>query len=77
MDGETILTTEDSPDGSHEIARLWKVPRPIEGDAERVVLWVQVITGMGLDAEGMTHCLNAEEWRQFTDRLAELGGPPG
>jgi eukaryotic-like serine/threonine-protein kinase len=77
MDGAAILTTEDSPDGSNEVARLWKVPRPIEGDAERVMLWAQVITGMTLDAEGMTHCLDAEKWRQLRHQLTELGGPPG
>jgi WD40 repeat protein len=75
-DGETILTVNDSIDTSHQIARFWKVPRPVEGNPERLAVWVQVITGLELDADGMIHCLDAEKWSRLTERLVELGGPP-
>jgi WD40 repeat protein len=46
-DGTTVLT--GCNDG---IARLWEVFPPIEGDPERIILWVQAITGMELDESG-------------------------
>jgi WD40 repeat protein len=51
--------------------RAWQVPEPVEGDAERVRLWVQVETGMELDAGGTTASrLNAAAW---AERAARLG----
>ena len=69
--GEYILT------GSRDrTARLWRIPTPVEGDVERVVLWTQVITGLELDSEGAVRVLDAQTWRQRGKRLEELGGPP-
>src|SRR5438876_9544144 len=66
--------------------RLWEatpgklqgsvVPAPVEGEAERIVLWTQVITGMKLDDDGAVRVLDAPTWRQRRQRLEEMGGPP-
>jgi WD40 repeat protein len=70
-DGKTVLT------GSYDkTARLWRVPKPIEGDPERILLWAQVITGLELDEYGGTRGLDATTWEQRRQSLLELGGPP-
>jgi WD40 repeat protein len=70
-DGKTILTA--SNDGT---ARLWQLPTPVTGDAERIVLWTQVITGLELDSDDLIRVLDATTWQQRRQRLQELGGPP-
>ncbi len=71
-DGKTVLT--GSMDGS---ARLWEVAfQPLEGTVERVVLWIQLITGMEVDPSGAVHVFDPETWRQRSQRLEDLGGPP-
>jgi WD40 repeat protein/tRNA A-37 threonylcarbamoyl transferase component Bud32 len=57
-------------------ARIWKIPTPVEGDVQRVVLWTQVITGLELNSEGNVQVLDAQTWRQRGQRLEEWGGPP-
>lgn len=57
-------------------ARLWPVPRPVEGEVERIVLWVQVITGMELDLDGAALELTQQAWQDRRARLQQLGGPP-
>jgi WD40 repeat protein len=69
-DGRTVLT------GSWQGARLWRLPAPVEGDVERLVLWTQVLTGMELDADGVARVLAAATWQERRRRLDELGGPP-
>ena len=66
-DGRTILSASDD-----HTARLWPVPPPVTGDAERVVLWAQVLTGRELDDEGVVRWLDAQTWK---DRQRRLGGP--
>ncbi len=70
-DGKTVLTGNED-----KTARLWPVTQPIQGDPERIEVWVQVITGMELDAGGAVRVLDAAEWHQRKQRLEELGGPP-
>jgi eukaryotic-like serine/threonine-protein kinase len=71
-DGRFILT------GSRDTtARLWPTPRLLEGQVERISLWVEVVTGMELDDAGTVRVLDAETWRKRRLRLQELGGPPG
>ena len=73
-----------SPDGSeilvadrHGNAQVWKAPPgPLKGDYERIVCWVQVVTGMELDLTGGINVLDAPAWQQRCQRLQELGGPP-
>jgi WD40 repeat protein/serine/threonine protein kinase len=72
-----------SPDGSQILirssdrAQLWQAPSgPLVGDCERIVWWVQVITGMELDSTGGINVLDIATWQQRRRRLQELGGPP-
>jgi hypothetical protein len=53
----------------------WKVSRsPLESDVERIVLWLQVSTGMELDTDGEIRPLDPETWRQRSKRLTAFGG---
>jgi hypothetical protein len=70
-DGRTILTGSDD-----KTARLWQPPAPLQGDVKRMVLWIQVETGMELDAGGVVHVLDAPTWQERRQGLQELGGPP-
>jgi WD40 repeat protein len=70
-DGKVVLT--GSWDGT---ARLWRVPQPLAGGPERLLLWAQVITGLKLDEQGAAHVLDAATWEQRRQRLHTLGGPP-
>jgi WD40 repeat protein len=70
-DGRTMVT------GSYDrTARLWPVPSPVTGEPDRVRLWVEVLTGMELDDEGVISMLDAPTWQQRRGRLRHLGGPP-
>jgi WD40 repeat protein len=68
-DGRAVLT--GSSDGAH----LWAVPAALAGDAYHIRLWVEVITGMELDASGAVVELNAKTWRERWDHLQKLGAP--
>jgi WD40 repeat protein/tRNA A-37 threonylcarbamoyl transferase component Bud32 len=57
-------------------ARLWKMPQPIQGDPQRIILWTQVISGLDLDEHGAVHVLDDETWRARRVALNNLGGPP-
>jgi hypothetical protein len=46
----------------------------MEGDVERIALWIQVRTGIELDDEGALRALDAEAWRERRERLRALGG---
>jgi WD40 repeat protein/tRNA A-37 threonylcarbamoyl transferase component Bud32 len=53
-----------------------KVPRPMEGSVERLVLWAQVLTGLKLDKDGTTGALDGPAWAERKRQLDRLGGPP-
>jgi WD40 repeat protein len=54
---------------------IWNVSRaPLESDVERIVLSLQVSTGMELDPDGEIRPLSPETWRQRSKRLAAFGG---
>jgi WD40 repeat protein len=57
-------------------ARLWRIYPPVGGEAERIRLWTQLITGMKLDRNGAYRHLNCEQWNQCRDELKEHGGLP-
>jgi hypothetical protein len=52
------------------------VPQPVQGDAARLRLWVEVITARELDAGGEIADLDAKTWQQRWEQLQKLGGPP-
>jgi WD40 repeat protein len=69
-----------SPDGKTYMATDWpvggKVPQPLKGDVERILLWVQVLTGMELDESGAAGFLDSDTWQKRKQRLEKLGGAP-
>jgi WD40 repeat protein len=70
-----------TPDGkklllAHDRLRLWKVPQPLQGTPERIRLWIEVLTGQELAADGAVVELDAKTWHERRDRLQQLGGPP-
>ena len=69
-DGRTFLTC------GFKAPHLWRVPAPVEGEAERIRLWIELTAGMELDAGGAVVPLDAKAWRQRWERLQKLGGPP-
>jgi WD40 repeat protein len=70
-DGQLVATASDD-----KTARLWQVPQAVNGDLRRITAWVQVITGLELEASGSVRFLDAETWQERCRRLDELGGPP-
>jgi WD40 repeat protein len=70
-DGKYILSTSVD-----KTARLWELPTPVQGDVDRISLWVQVLTGMELDDNDAFHVLDTTDWQQRRKRLWELGGAP-
>lgn len=72
MDGGAVLV--GSGDGT---ARLRMLLPPVAGDAERVRLWVQTLTGLEQDGDGVVRVLDQEGWRLRRGRLEELDGPAG
>jgi WD40 repeat protein/predicted Ser/Thr protein kinase len=70
-----------SPDGKRFAAvvggklTVFDVPQPLEGDAERVRLWVEVNTGKELDTGGALIDIVGDEWLKRWERLQKPGGP--
>jgi WD40 repeat protein len=65
--------------GGNEIqkASAGKMPAPLLGEPESIALWITVITGTELSADGRgLYVLDANTWKQRRQQLQELGGPP-
>jgi WD40 repeat protein len=68
-DGRKVLT------GSYDhVARISDVPTAVEGETEQLVLWVQVLTGMELDSDGVLHGLDASVWEERRSRVETYAG---
>jgi WD40 repeat protein/serine/threonine protein kinase len=66
-DGRTILTAS-----SDKTARLWRPLAPLQGDADQIVLSIQVQTGLELDSDGVVHVLDSSTWHERKRRLDDL-----
>jgi hypothetical protein len=73
--GKSALTLTGGDEG-RDLARLWKIPTPVEGDVDRVVLWIPTLTGMELDSGDAARALDASTWQARLGNLQQLGGPP-
>lgn len=79
-----LRTAAFAEDDSHIITgtsagktRVWDVSRaPLEADVEWIVLWLQVSTGMELDAAGEVHPLEPDSWQRRRKRLDDFRGTP-
>jgi WD40 repeat protein len=71
-DGQVLL----SASADDNVVRHWAVPAPVAGEPARLVLWVQVATGLELDGEGGVRVLDAATWQQRRRDLEQRGGPP-
>ena len=47
----------------------------VENSVEQVRRWVEVLTGLDLDADGTLQALDAETWRERRQALQARGGP--
>jgi hypothetical protein len=56
--GQSLLSC--SGDGG----RLWRVPEPLGGEAKRIVLWTEMLTGKTLDAGGGMRPLSLASWQR-------------
>jgi len=72
-----------SPDGSlvltgceDETVRLWALPRPVAGSPDQLLCWAETITGMELGNDGILRGLDPNRFKQRSQRLEQLGGPP-
>jgi len=74
-DGKYALTLTGGDEGRNN-ARLWKIPIPVEGDAERISRWVQSLSGMELDSGDAARALDASAWQARLRDLQQHGGPP-
>ncbi len=66
-DGRTFLTG-----GREGVIRRWTVPEPLEGDDVAVRLWLQVHTGLRMDASGACEPLEPSAWYQAFVRWRHL-----
>jgi WD40 repeat protein len=69
-DGRAVLVL-----GS-ERARLWFIPDPVELNLPRIKLWVDVLTTITMDEQGVTRSLTSDEWNRKRKELDDMGGPP-
>jgi WD40 repeat protein len=79
-DGE-VHALAFSPDGKYLYSgswdgtiRRWDVPQPRREKVARLRLWVEVHTGLRLDATGAVVSLNLDEWRRRVRELAVAEG---
>jgi eukaryotic-like serine/threonine-protein kinase len=47
----------------------WRLPMPVEGDADRVLLWAQVLTGKTIDPHDGFRYLSTAQWRERKKQL--------
>src|SRR5262249_28660672 len=69
-DGQAILSRSD--DGT---ARLWSIAR-LAQDVDHLSDWIESLTGLEMDDQGVTHVLDTNTWIERRRRLAGRGGPP-
>lgn len=61
--------------GGDQPVQLWELPAPTQGTAEQIRLWVELATGLELDAQGSTHELSLADQETRRQSLVRLSGP--
>jgi WD40 repeat protein len=63
--------------GRDQAVHQWALPSlPMEGSAERIRLWAEILSGAELDPQGAVRELSVSDLTQRTLRLEHLGGAP-
>jgi serine/threonine protein kinase/WD40 repeat protein len=62
--------------GADSYLRLWVVPEPVVGTAERIDCWARTLTGHQLDPGGAVQPLDGAAGWDLRRRLQDLGGAP-
>jgi WD40 repeat protein len=71
--GRAVLIASNDRAGT---ARMWDVPLPLAGDAVRIRLWLQVLTGFELDNQGVVVLLDSRGREECRRQLLQRGGAP-
>ena len=66
-DGRVVLTG-----GKDHTARLWRIPPPVEGGPDRVMLWAEVVTRMKLDDNDSVRYLEIDDWNKQSEKLKAI-----
>ncbi|HKI33847.1 MAG TPA: WD40 repeat domain-containing protein [Gemmataceae bacterium] len=76
-DGRLLLTARTGTDLPTRPGEVWlrELPAPADADARRVVLWVQVVTGLELGHGETVRRLEDAERRQRREELEKLAAP--
>src|SRR5262249_17739568 len=76
-DGKTLtgMSRDYSRATSKPVVEQWALPGPVGHNSERLRLWVEVSTGLGLGKAGQVRDLDASPRAVRRQRLQELGGP--
>jgi WD40 repeat protein/tRNA A-37 threonylcarbamoyl transferase component Bud32 len=81
--GEAVHFVAITPDGKRMMSlsvngefRAQDVPSPLRVDAYQLRGWIELLTGMELDAEGTIHALDAKALRDRRESLSHSIGPP-
>ena len=80
--GEAVQLAAFTPDGKRMVSvsvngefRSQDVPSPISGNVEQFRCWVELLTGMELDADGVIRDLDAGTLQAATPTAAQIGRP--
>ncbi|MFI5454874.1 MAG: protein kinase [Isosphaerales bacterium] len=79
-DGRTIVSasynfrTRRNALGPEYTARLWHLPALVDDDLPRIKVWVEAVTGLGVNDYGTIGALDSEIWQVRRRRLEQLGG---
>src|SRR5262249_33415139 len=76
QDDRSVLTCGQTAGPGPGLERWEVVTAPVEGDVERITLWVQLLIGKELDSGGVSRDLDYKTWKERRQQLQEQGGPP-
>ena len=70
-DGKTLWTSSFD-----RTVRSWEPPIAVAGEVNQIVAWIQAVTGLELDQDGLFRELDAAAWLRRRQLLTESGGAP-